>query len=95
MSKSSRFIWLNSFANDEEAPVCPHDISEPAWAQLLYNPLCQVRCVVSSLPLESKVFKRRPLAAELLFLQSYGCVLGFVPSIVQKMSSAGVGFCGK
>ena len=46
MNKSNKFIWLNSFATDEEAPKCPKDISEPAWAQLLYSPFCQVRCVV-------------------------------------------------
>lgn len=46
MNKSSKFIWLNSFAADEEVPKCPKDISEPAWAQLLYNPFCQVRYMV-------------------------------------------------
>ena len=50
MNKSSKFVWLNSFAVDEEVPKCPKDISEPAWAQLLYNPFCQVRFVVLSLP---------------------------------------------
>ncbi|KAF9642720.1 hypothetical protein BDM02DRAFT_3152142 [Thelephora ganbajun] len=41
MSKSNKFIWFNSFAANEEAPECPEDISEPAWAQLLYSPFCQ------------------------------------------------------
>jgi len=42
MNKSNKFIWLSSFAAEEEAPKCPKDISEPAWAQLLYSPFCQV-----------------------------------------------------
>jgi len=50
MSKSSKFVWLNSFAADEDVPKCPKDISEPAWAQLLYNPFCQVRCPVPPPP---------------------------------------------
>lgn len=43
MDKSNKFIWANSFAVNEEVPKCPKDISEPAWAQLLYSPYCQVR----------------------------------------------------
>ena len=50
MSKSSKFVWLNSFAADEDVPKCPKDISEPAWAQLLYNPFCQVSWVVPPPP---------------------------------------------
>ena len=49
MSKSSKFIWLNSFAADEDTPKCPQDIPEPFWAQLLYNSLCQVRRTEPSL----------------------------------------------
>ena len=46
MTKSNKFIWLNSFAADEDVPKCPKDISEPTWAQLLYSPFCQVRCAI-------------------------------------------------
>ena len=42
MNKSNKFIWLDSFAAEEEVPQCPEDISEPAWAQLLFSPFCQV-----------------------------------------------------
>lgn len=43
MNKSNKIVWANSFAVDELVPKCPKDISEPAWAQLLYSPYCQVR----------------------------------------------------
>lgn len=55
MNKSSKFIWLNSFAADEELPKCPEDISEPAWAQLLYNPFCQVRYAVPPVTTRNQV----------------------------------------
>ena len=42
MDKSNKFIWVNSFAVDDDVPQCPEDISEPAWVQLLYDPYCQV-----------------------------------------------------
>lgn len=53
MSKSSKFIWTNSFAVDEDAPKCPKGLSEPAWAQLLYDPHCQV-CHVPPTPIIRK-----------------------------------------
>ena len=54
MDKSNRFVWVNSFAADEEAPKCPKDISEPAWAQLLYSPYCQVRRSVAPISIHPK-----------------------------------------
>lgn len=59
MSKSSKFIWLNSFAADEDAPKCPKDLPEPAWAQLLYDPYCQV-CFVPPAPVTRKLGPQAP-----------------------------------
>ena len=45
-SKSSRHIWIAAFNNIPEVkrpPPCPEDLTEIAYANLLYNPRCVVR----------------------------------------------------
>lgn len=93
MDKSNKFIWVNSFAADEEVPKCPKDISEPAWAQLLYSPYCQVRrrVVPPSIQSKDEILKRHLLCVALSFFAGYRCLLGFVSSVVQKVPSRGVG----
>jgi hypothetical protein len=39
---SSRTVWMNSFASVEGLPACPDDMNEVEYANLLFNPLCQV-----------------------------------------------------
>jgi len=48
-SKSSRRIWIAAFNNIPEfkrPPPCPEDLTEIAYANLLYNPCCMVRARV-------------------------------------------------
>jgi len=45
-SKSSRHIWIAAFDNIPEVkrpPPRPEDLTEIAYANLLYNPRCMVR----------------------------------------------------
>jgi hypothetical protein len=93
MDKSNKFIWANSFAVDEDVPKCPQDISEPAWAQLLYSPYCQV-CHPTIYPIRPYTGVGSQVCVSgvaLSFFTGHGYLLGFVPSIVQKMPSRSVG----
>ena len=95
MDKSNKFIWANSFAVDEDVPKCPKDISEPAWAQLLFSPYCQVRHLATSPLRPSKGIGSQVhvLYLALLFFAGYRYLLGLVPSIVQEMPSRSVSSC--
>jgi len=42
-STSSKTVWMNSFTSVEGLPPCPDDMNEVEYANLLFNPLCQVR----------------------------------------------------
>lgn len=42
-SKNSRFIWEESFSNFENFPEKPMEISLPALAALLFDPVCSVK----------------------------------------------------
>ena len=44
-NKASKHIWMATFDNIPEAqrpPPCPEDLTEIAYANLLYNPRCMV-----------------------------------------------------
>lgn len=41
MSRSSRTIWKNARSNVEGLPDCPGDLSEPQYASLLFEHICQ------------------------------------------------------
>ncbi|KAF8913174.1 hypothetical protein CPB84DRAFT_1841573 [Gymnopilus junonius] len=41
LNKSSVSIWKASFSDISDLPECPADMSEPAWANLLFSPYCQ------------------------------------------------------
>jgi hypothetical protein len=44
LSKQSTFLWKAAFADSDNAPPCPEDIAELAWANLLFGgSYCQVR----------------------------------------------------
>jgi hypothetical protein len=43
MSRTSRTIWKNARSNVEGLPDCPGDLSEPQYASLLFEHVCQVR----------------------------------------------------
>jgi len=50
-NKSSKQVWAAAFGNIHEAlqpPACPEDMSEIAYASLLYNPYCMVRGCITS-----------------------------------------------
>ncbi|KAH9907124.1 uncharacterized protein B0H18DRAFT_898352, partial [Fomitopsis serialis] len=40
--KSSAYIWKESLKNVQGVPPCPEQLTEPAWAALLYSPYCTV-----------------------------------------------------
>ncbi|KAG6820465.1 hypothetical protein H0H93_016760 [Arthromyces matolae] len=42
MSRSSQFIWKRARAHIEGLPDCPTDMSEPAYANLVFSPFCNV-----------------------------------------------------
>lgn len=47
--KSSRHVWIASFGNlpvSQRPPQCPEDLTEIAYANILYNPHCMVRLCV-------------------------------------------------
>lgn len=46
LNRASRRIWKVSFARMVGLPACPTNLSFPAWANLLYGTLCQVRVFV-------------------------------------------------
>ena len=41
--RSSKPIWKKSLASVDGLPPCPRDLSEPAYAALLFSPYCSVR----------------------------------------------------
>ena len=41
--RSLKPIWKESLASIEGLPSCPRDLSEPAYAALLFSPYCSVR----------------------------------------------------
>lgn len=82
MDKSNKLIWARSFAADEGVPKCPEDISEPAWAQLLYSPYCQVRRPMTSPLYQSVGSQTSVLGVALLCFEGHGYILGFVPPAV-------------
>jgi F-box domain len=44
MSRSSLFLWKTSYSLIPDVPTCPEDMSEPAWAHLLFGgAYCYVR----------------------------------------------------
>lgn len=45
MSRISRTIWKNARSNVEGLPDCPGDLSEPQYASLLFEHVCQVRAL--------------------------------------------------
>ena len=49
--ETSRHVWIASFNNipkSQRPPLCPEDLTEIAYANLLYNPLCKVRVCLCS-----------------------------------------------
>jgi hypothetical protein len=44
MSRSARSVWMRSFRNIDGLPSCPDDMTEPAWAHLTFEPVCDVCC---------------------------------------------------
>ncbi|TEB31414.1 hypothetical protein FA13DRAFT_1709803 [Coprinellus micaceus] len=46
MSASSAVFWKQARQNDEHLPPCPPDLSEPAYAHLLFSDLCH-KCLSS------------------------------------------------
>ncbi|KAI0089576.1 hypothetical protein BDY19DRAFT_111108 [Irpex rosettiformis] len=42
MSRSTEFVWRAARLNDPNLPPCPDDITEVAYANLLYDPTCHV-----------------------------------------------------
>lgn len=40
MHRSTKSVWKDSFALVDGVPACPEDISEPEWANLLFDGLC-------------------------------------------------------
>jgi hypothetical protein len=44
MSRSARSVWMRSFRNIDGLPSCPDDMTEPAWAHLAFEPVCDVCC---------------------------------------------------
>jgi hypothetical protein len=44
MSRSARSVWMRSFKNIDGLPSCPDGMTEPAWAHLAFEPVCDVCC---------------------------------------------------
>ncbi|KAG6850403.1 hypothetical protein H0H93_013628 [Arthromyces matolae] len=42
MRRSSQYMWKSARAQVEGLPDCPNDMSEPAYANLVFYPYCQV-----------------------------------------------------
>ena len=42
MSRSARSVWMKSFESVDGLPACPPDLSEPDYARLVFDNLCQV-----------------------------------------------------
>lgn len=45
MSRNSRLFWKTARRNMEDLPPCPADLSEPAYANLLFDSHCHVSIV--------------------------------------------------
>jgi len=63
--KSSRPVWIAAFDNIPEGlrpPPCPQDLTEIAYANLLYNSLCMVCVRYFVLRLASLIHERRVVA---------------------------------
>lgn len=45
MKRSSAMIWKVSQLNVEEFPPCPADMSEPAYANLMFDAHCHVSII--------------------------------------------------
>jgi hypothetical protein len=77
MSRSSLFLWKTSYSLIPDVPTCPEDMSEPAWAHLLFGgAYCYVRWL-SHVELFSFKFKvndsdlwRKARSENLVFLSS-------------------------
>jgi hypothetical protein len=46
MAKSARVVWMSSLASIADLPPCPKDMSECAWARLVFEPICHVHMLV-------------------------------------------------
>lgn len=42
LHRSAEFVWRASFSTVEGLPVCPTNLSLPAWANLIYGRTCHV-----------------------------------------------------
>jgi hypothetical protein len=43
MTRSSRIIWVRALSAVPDLPPCPEDLTECAWARLLFDPVCHAR----------------------------------------------------
>ena len=57
MSRRSLFLWKTSYSLVPEVPTCPEDMSEPAWAHLLFGPAYCYVCYLSHAKLFGFEFK--------------------------------------
>lgn len=45
MSRSSVPIWKKAFSLAHDVPICPENLSLPAWAHLVFDKFCHVRII--------------------------------------------------
>lgn len=71
MNRSARSVWRDAFASVDALPDCPEDISEPEYANLVFDNLCHVRQMTVLKYTHSSRFDSH--ASSLALLKCFGC----------------------